>query len=72
MSMNPIEDKRPDERLGAYLTRVRESKGMSIEEVLLILGKPINIQKSAETVQYMYNTFTYVFFENGKVKSFMQ
>ena len=50
----------------------RIEKGMSIEEVLLILGKPINIQKSAETVQYMYNTFTYVFFENGKVKSFMQ
>lgn len=36
MSMNPIEDKRPDERLGAYLTRVREAKGMSIEELATV------------------------------------
>jgi cytoskeletal protein RodZ len=34
--MNPIEDKRPDERLGAYLTRVREAKGMSIEELATV------------------------------------
>ena len=34
--MNPIEDKRPDERLGAYLTRVREARGMSIEELATV------------------------------------
>mgnify|MGYP002623817691 CR=1 FL=1 len=47
-------------------------KGMAVSDILLILGKPIDIQKSGDTIQYMYNTFTYVFFEDGKVKSFMQ
>ncbi|MBQ8457503.1 MAG: hypothetical protein IJ540_07870 [Prevotella sp.] len=50
----------------------RIEKGMDVDDVTLILGKPIDIQKSGETTQYMYNTFTYVFFENGEVKSFMQ
>lgn len=50
----------------------RLEKGMTVEDVTMILGKPINIQKSNTTIQYMYNTFTYVFFEDGKLKSFMQ
>ncbi len=33
MNTNPIEDKRPDERLGAYLSRVREAKGLTIEDL---------------------------------------
>ena len=36
MNTNPIEDKRPDERLGSYLTRVREAKGMTIEELATV------------------------------------
>lgn len=31
--LNPIEDKRADERLGAYLTRAREARGLSVEEL---------------------------------------
>ena len=30
---NPVEDKRPDERLGAYLTRAREAKSMTVAEL---------------------------------------
>ena len=36
MSTNPIEDKRPDERLGAYLARVREAKGLTVEELATV------------------------------------
>ena len=36
MSMSPIEDKRPDERLGAYLARAREAKGLSVEELATV------------------------------------
>ncbi|WP_233143025.1 RodZ family helix-turn-helix domain-containing protein [Fibrobacter sp. UWR2] len=36
MNTNPIEDKRPDERLGAYLTRVREAKGLSVEDLATV------------------------------------
>lgn len=31
--LNPIEDKRPDERLGAYLARAREARGLSVEDL---------------------------------------
>lgn len=47
-------------------------KGMSKTDVMLILGKPIDIQTASGTTQMMYNSFTYVFLEEGKVKSFMQ
>lgn len=30
---NPVEEKRPDERLGEYIARVREARGMSVEEL---------------------------------------
>lgn len=36
MSMSPIEDKRPDERLGSYLARAREAKGLSVEELATV------------------------------------
>ena len=36
MSMSPIEDKRPDERLGAYLARAREARGLSVEELATV------------------------------------
>ena len=32
-NLNPIEDKRPDERLGAYLTRAREARGLSVDDL---------------------------------------
>lgn len=34
--MNPIEDKRPDERLGAYLARAREARGMSAADLATV------------------------------------
>lgn len=33
MSINAIEDKRPDERLGVYLTRAREARGLTVEQL---------------------------------------
>jgi cytoskeletal protein RodZ len=30
---NPVEEKRPDEKLGEFIARVREARGMSIEEL---------------------------------------
>lgn len=36
MSKNEIEDKRPDERLGAYLARAREAKGMSVDDLATV------------------------------------
>lgn len=45
---------------------------MSVEDVKIVLGKPLNILKDGNTTQYMYNPFTYVFFENNKVKSFIK
>ena len=36
MNTNPIEDKRPDERLGSYLTRAREAKGMTVEQLATV------------------------------------
>ena len=50
----------------------RLKEGMTMKEVLLTLGKPVDVQTSGETTQLMYNTFTYVFMENGRVKSFIQ
>ena len=36
MSTNPVEDKRPDERLGAYLARIREAKGLTVEDLAAV------------------------------------
>ena len=47
-------------------------KGMSVSDVTLILGKPIDKQVSGSITQYMYSQFTYVFFEDNKVKSVIQ
>lgn len=54
------------------IVRGQLEKGMSKTDVYLVLGKPIDTQTSGDTTQFMYNQFTYVFFENGTVKSFMQ
>lgn len=48
------------------ITENRLEKGMDVNDVILILGKPVDIQKSGETTQYMYNSFTYVFSKTGK------
>lgn len=46
-------------------------RGMTEDEVLLIYGKPGSIQSDGATTQYMFSSFVRVFFENGKVKSFV-
>ena len=51
MSMNEIEEKRPDERLGAYLARVREAKGMTVEDLATVTKltvKNINLIESGD------------------------
>jgi len=46
--LNPIEDKRADERLGAYLTRAREARGMSVEDLASATKLPA---KSIEAIE---------------------
>ena len=44
-------------------------KGMNQNECLLSLGKPASIQKQGNKEEWMYDTYTYLFFENGIVTS---
>ena len=48
---NPIDDKRPDERLGAYLARVREGKSMSVADLATATGlseKNVNLIETGD------------------------
>lgn len=44
-------------------------KGMNPTECVLSLGKPASIQKQDNKEEWMYDAYTYVFFENGFVSS---
>ena len=44
-------------------------KGMNSTECILSLGKPASIQKQGNKEEWMYDAYTYVFFENGIVSS---
>lgn len=44
-------------------------KGMNPTECILSLGKPASIQKQGNKEEWMYDAYTYVFFENGIVSS---
>jgi len=51
MSMNEIEDKGRDERLGTYLARAREAKGMTVDELATVTKltvKNINLIESGD------------------------
>lgn len=44
-------------------------KGMNRDECLLSLGKPASVQKQGDKEEWMYDSYTYLFFENGIVTS---
>lgn len=44
-------------------------KGMNATECIFSLGKPASVQKQGEKEEWMYDAYTYVFFENGLVAS---
>lgn len=45
---NSVEEKRPDERLGDYIARVREARGMSVEELSTLTKVSVSYIKSIE------------------------
>lgn len=47
-------------------------KGMTAAECLLSMGKPASVQKSGGKEEWMYDSYTYLFFENGKLASFIK
>ncbi len=47
-------------------------KGMSKQECLLAFGKPASVQKQGNKEEWMYNSYTYVFFENNIVTSLIK
>lgn len=46
--------------------------GMNETECKLIMGKPVNIQDNGKRVQWMYDTFTYLIFEDGVLKTILR
>lgn len=44
-------------------------KGMNQAECLLALGKPASVQKQDNKEEWMYDAYSYLFFENGVVTS---
>lgn len=47
-------------------------KGMNKQECLLAFGKPASVQKQGSKEEWMYDSYTYVFFENGIVASLIK
>lgn len=47
-------------------------KGMNKSECLLAFGKPLSVQKQGNKEEWMYNTYTYVFFEDDVVTSLIK
>ena len=47
-------------------------KGMTAAECLLSMGKPASVQKSDGKEEWMYDAYTYLFFENGLLTSFIK
>lgn len=47
-------------------------KGMNEAECFLSLGKPASIQKTDNKVEWMYDSYTYLFFENGVLVSIIR
>ena len=47
-------------------------KGMSKQECLLAFGKPVSVQKQGNKEEWMYDSYTYVFFENDIVTSLIK
>ncbi len=47
-------------------------KGMTEAECILSLGKPASVQKKDGKAEWMYDSYTYLFFENGVLSSFIR
>lgn len=47
-------------------------KGMNKQECLLAFGKPASVQKQGNKEEWMYDSYTYVFFENETVASLIK
>lgn len=48
------------------------TKGMSEAECTLAMGKPASVQKQGTKAEWMYDAYTYLFFENGILTSFIK
>ena len=47
-------------------------KGMTEDECLLSLGRPVRKQEQGSKVQWIYDSYTYLFFEDGKLVSLIR
>ena len=47
-------------------------KGMTEDECLLSLGRPVRTQEQGTKIQWIYDSYTYLFFEGGKVVSLIR
>lgn len=58
-----------------HWTEIKENrveKGMTEAECLLSMGKPASVQKQGDKTEWMYDSYTYLFFENGRLSSFIK
>lgn len=58
-----------------HWTEIKEGtvvKGMTEDECMLAMGKPASIQKQGNKTEWMYDAYTYLFFENGTLTSFIK
>lgn len=58
-----------------HWTEVKEknvTKGMTEAECVLALGKPASVQRQGTKAEWMYDAYTYLFFENGILNSFIK
>lgn len=58
-----------------HWTEIKEGtvvKGMTEDECMLAMGKPASIQKQGNKTEWMYDAYTYLFFENGILASFIK
>lgn len=47
-------------------------KGMTKQECLLAFGKPVSVQVQGDKEEWMYDSYTYLFLENGVVTSLIK
>lgn len=59
----------------SHWTEIKEgtvTKGMTEAECLLSMGRPASKQKQGAKTEWMYDSYTYLFFENGVLSSFIK
>lgn len=64
---NQVEEKRPDERLGEYIARVREARGMSVEELSSVTKLTVANIKAIESSDW--KSFTVAAYVRGYLNS---